>query len=293
MNKIKLLVIGLLLSTTFTMFAQQTVKGVVKEKTTGDTLPGVSVNLKGTTNGSETDFDGKFQIPNVKSGDVLVFRYLGYSEKEVTIGETLDLLVELIQSSEQLDEIIVVGYGTTTVKDATGSVESITAKDFTKGNIVTPENLLSGRVAGVNIITSGAPGSGSQIRIRGGSSLNASNDPLIVIDGLPMSGTAGGSRGVLASINPNDIESFSVLKDASATAIYGSRGANGVIIISTKKGRSEFSLDYDYQMGFGEITDRVNMYNAESFRSLVNSQPITGSMIPTSLLGECQYKLAR
>ena len=286
MNKIKLLVIGLLLSTTFTMFAQQTVKGVVKEKTTGDTLPGVSVNLKGTTNGSETDFDGKFQIPNVKSGDVLVFRYLGYSEKEVTIGETLDLLVELIQSSEQLDEIIVIGYGTTTVKDATGSVESITAKDFTKGNIVTPENLLSGRVAGVNIITSGAPGSGSQIRIRGGSSLNASNDPLIVIDGLPMSGTAGGSRGVLASINPNDIESFSVLKDASATAIYGSRGANGVIIISTKKGRSEFSLDYDYQMGFGEITDRVNMYNAESFRSLVNSQPITGSMIPTSLLGD-------
>ena len=196
MNKIKLLVIGLLLSTTFTMFAQQTVKGVVKEKTTGDTLPGVSVNVKGTTNGSETDFDGKFQISNVKSGDVLVFRYLGYSEKEVTIGETLDLLVELIQSSEQLDEIIVVGYGTTTVKDATGSVESITAKDFTKGNIVTPENLLSGRVAGVNIITSGAPGSGSQIRIRGGSSLNASNDPLIVIDGLPMSGTAGGSRSV-------------------------------------------------------------------------------------------------
>jgi len=235
MNKIKLLVIGLLLSTTFTMFAQQTVKGVVKEKTTGDTLPGVSVIIKGTTNGSETDFDGRFQISNVKSGDVLVFRSLGYSEKEVTIGETLDLLVELIQSSEQLDEIIVIGYGTTTVKDATGSVESITAKDFTKGNIVTPENLLSGRVAGVNIITSGAPGSGSQIRIRGGSSLNASNDPLIVIDGLPMSGTAGGSRGVLASINPNDIESFSVLKDASATAIYGSRGANGVIIISTKK----------------------------------------------------------
>ena len=106
MNKIKLLVIGLLLSTTFTMFAQQTVKGVVKEKTTGDTLPGVSVIIKGTTNGSETDFDGRFQISNVKSGDVLVFRSLGYSEKEVTIGETLDLLVELIQSSEQLDEII-------------------------------------------------------------------------------------------------------------------------------------------------------------------------------------------
>ena len=285
MKKFKLLLIGLLLGTTFTMFAQQTVKGVVKEKTTGDALPGVSIIIKGTTSGTETDFDGNFQLANVTSGDVLVFRYLGYAQKEVAIGSRFDILVELDQSSEQLDEIIVVGYGTTTLKDATGSVESITAKDFTKGNIVTPENLLSGRVAGVSIITSGAPGSGSQIRIRGGSSLNASNDPLIVIDGLPMSGTAGGSRGVLASINPNDIESFSVLKDASATAIYGSRGANGVIIISTKKGRSEYSLDYDYQMGFGEITNRVNVFSADKFRNLINSQPITGSVIPTSLLG--------
>ena len=130
---------------------------------------------------------------------------------------------------------------------------------------------MSGRVAGVNITTSGAPGSGSQIRIRGGSSLNASNNPLIVIDGLPMAGTAGGSRGVLASINPNDIESFSVLKDASATAIYGSRGANGVIIITTKKGRKEYTLDYDFQMGFGEIKDRVNVFDGDAFRNFVNS----------------------
>ncbi|WP_228454969.1 SusC/RagA family TonB-linked outer membrane protein [Polaribacter haliotis] len=269
MKKFKLLLIGLLLTTSFSMFAQQTVKGIVKEKSSGEPLPGVSVVVKGTVKGTETDFDGNFQITKVKTGDILVFRYLGYANKEVTIGTNLNLTVELEDSAEKLDEIVVVGYGSTTVKDATGSVEAITAKEFTKGNIVTPENLLSGRVAGVNITTSGAPGSGSEIRIRGGSSLNASNNPLIVIDGLPMSGTAGGSRGVLASINPNDIDSFSILKDASATAIYGSRGANGVIIITTKKGRSDYSLDYDFQMGFGEIKDRVNVFNGDDFRNLI------------------------
>jgi TonB-linked SusC/RagA family outer membrane protein len=266
MKKFKLLLIGILLTSSFTMFAQQTVKGVVKEKSSGELLPGVSIVIKGTVRGTETDFDGNFTIERVKSGDVLVFRYLGFATKEVVIGSNFNLNVELDQSAEQLDEIVVVGYGTTTVKDATGSVEAITAKEFTKGNIVTPENLLSGRVAGVNIVTSGAPGSGSQIRIRGGSSLNASNDPLIVIDGLPLTGVN------LSSINPNDIESFSVLKDASATAIYGSRGANGVIIISTKKGRSEYTLDYDYQIAFGEVKDRINVFDGDSFRNLVAAQ---------------------
>jgi TonB-linked SusC/RagA family outer membrane protein len=266
MKKIKLLLIGFLLSTSFTMFAQQTVKGVVKEKATGITLPGVSVIVKGTTKGSQTDFDGNFTIEKVKTGDTLVFRYLGYADKEIVLGSNFNLNVDLAESAEQLNEIVVVGYGTTTVRDATGSVEAISEKEFTKGNIVTPENLLSGRVAGVNITTSGAPGSGSQIRIRGGSSLNASNDPLIVIDGLPLSGVN------LSSINPNDIESFSVLKDASATAIYGSRGANGVIIITTKKGRKEYSLDYDYQMGFGEINNRVNVFDGNAFRDLVAQQ---------------------
>ena len=271
MKKFKLLLIGILFSS-FTMFGQQTLKGLVKEKSSGEPLPGVSVVVKGTTKGTETDFDGNFTLEKVKTGDTIVFRYLGYADKEIVIASNFSLTVELDESSEQLDEIVVVGYGTTTVKDATGSVEAITSEEFTKGNIVTPENLLSGRVAGVNITTSGAPGSGSQIRIRGGSSLNASNDPLIVIDGLPLSATAGGSRGVLASINPNDIESFSVLKDASATAIYGSRGANGVIIITTKKGRSDYTLDYDYQMGFGEITNRVNVFDADAFRQIINER---------------------
>lgn len=266
MKKFKLLLIGILLSSTFTMFAQQTVKGIVKEQSSGEPLPGVSVLVKGTSNGVQTDFDGNFTLEKVKAGDILLFQYLGYADKEVVIGTNFNLNVLLSESSEQLDEIIVVGYGTTTVKDATGSVESITAKDMTKGNIVTAENLISGRVAGVNITTSGAPGSGSQIRIRGGSSLNASNDPLIVIDGLPIQGVD------LNSINPNDIDSFSVLKDASATAIYGSRGANGVIIITTKKGRSEYSLDYDYQVAFGEIKDRINVFDANAFRDIIGQR---------------------
>jgi iron complex outermembrane receptor protein len=266
MKKFKLLLIGILLFSSFSMFAQQTVKGVVKENSSGQVLPGVSVVVKGTTRGTETDFNGNFLIERVNTGDILVFRYLGYQNKEVTIGTNLNLTVALSEALEQLDEIIVVGYGTTTVKDATGSVEAITAKEMTKGNIVTPENLISGRVAGVNITTSGAPGSGSQIRIRGGSSLNASNDPLIVIDGLPLSGID------LNSINPNDIESFSILKDASATAIYGARGSNGVIIITTKKGRSEYSLDYDFQMNFGEIRDRINVFDADAFRNLISQQ---------------------
>lgn len=272
MKKFKLFLIGLLFCTSYSMFAQQTIKGVIKEKSSGEVLPGVTVLVKGTNRGTETDFDGNFTIENVKTGDTLVFRYLGYTNKEIVISSNFNLTIELKQSSELLDEIVVVGYGTTTTKDATGSVEAITSKEFTKGNIVTPENLLSGRVAGVNIVTSGAPGSGSQIRIRGGSSLNASNNPLIVIDDLPMAGTAGGSRGVLASINPNDIESFSVLKDASATAIYGSRGANGVIIITTKKGRKEYTLDYDFQMGFGEIKDRINVFDGDAFRNIVNQK---------------------
>ncbi|MDP5093027.1 MAG: SusC/RagA family TonB-linked outer membrane protein, partial [Polaribacter sp.] len=221
------------------------------------------VVVKGTTKGTETDFDGKFTIEKVKAGEVLVFRYLGYADKEIVVGSNRNLTVELEEALEQLEEIIVIGYGSTTVKDATGSVEAITAKEMTKGNIVTAENLISGRVAGVNITTSGAPGSGSQIRIRGGSSLNASNDPLVVIDGLPLSGVD------LNSINPNDIDSFSVLKDASATAIYGSRGANGVIIITTKKGKSDYSLDYDYQVAFGEIRDRVSVFDGDAFRNLI------------------------
>lgn len=267
------------------MFGQNTLTGTVTEQSTAISLPGVNVVIKNTSTGTATDFDGNYEI-KVNIGDVLVFSYVGYKTIEITYSGQDSLNVQLDEDAAQLDEIVVIGYGTTTKKDATGSVEAITSEDFTKGNIVTPENLLSGRVAGVSITTSGAPGSGSQIKIRGGSSINASNDPLIIIDGLPIdNNSVKGSRGVLASINPNDIDSFSVLKDASATAIYGSRAANGVIIIVTKKGKSTFSATYDTQYSFGELIDRVDVFSGNAFRQLITSQPVNGTTLDESLLG--------
>lgn len=265
---------------------QNTLTGTVTEQSTSVPLPGVNVVIKGTTTGTSTDFDGNYQI-EVNNGDIIVFSYVGYQNVEITYSGQTSLNVQLIEDTAQLDEIVIIGYGSTTKKDATGSVEAITSEDFTKGNIVTPENLINGRIAGVSVNTSGAPGSGSEIRIRGGASINGSNDPLIIIDGLPIANDGvTGSRGALASINPNDIDSFSVLKDASATAIYGSRASNGVIIIVTKKGKSTFSATYDIQYSFGEIMNTVDVFSADAYRQLIASQPINGTTIDESLLGD-------
>jgi iron complex outermembrane receptor protein len=268
------------------IFGQNVVKGTVTEQSTSIPLPGVNVIIKGTTTGTTTDFDGNYQIA-ANNGDIIVFSYVGYATQELTYSGQSNLNVQLAEDAALLEEVVVIGYGTTTRKDATGSVEAITAEGFTKGNIVTPENLINGRIAGVSVNTSGAPGSGSQIRIRGGASINGSNDPLIIIDGLPISNDGvTGSRGVLSSINPNDIDSFSVLKDASATAIYGSRASNGVIIIVTKKGKSKFSATYDTQYMFGEVTNTIDVFSADAYRQLVASQPINGTTINESLLGD-------
>ncbi len=286
MKKTKLLLIGILMLSSISMLAQQTLNGVVKDLATGDIIPGVNVVVKGSAKGTSSDFDGKFKLQNIKKGDIVLFSFVGYLEKEITIDTNFNISVLLSEDAQKLEEVVIIGYGNTTIKDATGSVEAITSEDFTKGNIVTPENLLSGRVAGVNITTSGAPGSGSQITIRGGSSISASNAPLIIIDGLPIdNNSTAGSRGILANINPSDIESFSVLKDASATSIYGSRASNGVIIIVTKKGKKEYTLDYDMQYSFGQVTNRVDVFDADAYRAFVNSQPISGTTLDTSLLG--------
>ena len=267
------------------IFGQTKLTGTVTEQTTSSPLPGVNVVIKGTTTGTATDFDGRYQI-EPKRGDIIQFSYVGYVPVEVTYTGQATLNIQLKEDAAQLDEIVVIGYGSTTKKDATGSVESVTSEDFTRGNIVTPENLLSGRVAGVSINTSGSPGSGSEIRIRGGSSINASNNPLIIIDGLPIDNNGvNGSNGILATINPNDIDSFSVLKDASATAIYGSRASNGVIIIVTKKGKATFSASYDAQYSFGELTNRIDVFSGDEFRQLVASQPINGTTLNESLMG--------
>lgn len=261
----------LLLMVPFGLWAQTAqLKGTVRDNTTGEPLPGVNVLVEGTQNGTSTDMDGNFVLPAVTRGSKIVFTSIGYASQTVSYTGQANLDVKLTEDATQLGEVVVIGYGTTTKKDATGSVTQVTQKDFNKGAIVTAENLLNGRVAGVTVNTSGAPGSGSQIRIRGGSSLNASNDPLIVIDGLPISNTTNvGSTSVLASINPSDIESFTVLKDASATAIYGSRASNGVIIITTKKGGKELKASYKFTYGSGHTYNKIDVFGADAFRELV------------------------
>ncbi|WP_255510476.1 SusC/RagA family TonB-linked outer membrane protein [Flavobacterium sp. GSA192] len=267
--------IGLFLCFSIASFGQKLkISGIVKDATTAASIPGVSVIIKSSNLGTTTDLDGKYQI-EVNQNDVLVFSYMGYQKVEMP-AKSKTINISLIEDTQKLDEIVVIGYGSTKVKDATGSVTSVTAKDFNKGNIVTAENLLTGRVAGLSITTGGDPGAGSTIRIRGGASLGASNDPLIVINGMPVDNNSiGGSRSILSSINPNDIESFSVLKDASATAIYGSRASNGVIIITLKKGTKTFSATLDMSMSVNTLANKVDVFSGNELRELVSVQDPT------------------
>ncbi|MBN8643220.1 MAG: SusC/RagA family TonB-linked outer membrane protein [Flavobacteriales bacterium] len=261
----------LLLLLPFSVLAQNTVEGVVLDAKTSQPLAGVNVVVQSTNQGTSTDLDGKFKLSKIKNGDAIMFSFIGYKSETVQYSGQNSITVSLTEEANQLQEVVVqVGYGAVKKKDATGSVALITTKDFNKGTNVTAENLLNGRVAGVTVNTSGAPGSGSEIRIRGGSSLFASNSPLIVIDGLPIDNTTNtGSTSVLASINPSTIESISVLKDASATAIYGSRASNGVILITTKKGGKKLSVDYNFQYGTGRLMNKVDVFGADEFREII------------------------
>ena len=253
--------------------AQGTVSGTVRDNATGEPLPGVNVIVQGTNNGTATDMDGNYSLSGLNRGDRIVFTFIGFAEYSVEYVDQSTIDAILDEDAQELDEVVVIGYGNVRRRDATGSLTNVTSEDFNRGAVVTAENLLNGRVAGVTINTSGAPGSGSAIRIRGGSSLNASNDPLIVIDGLPIgNGAPGGSTSVLASLNPNDIESMTVLKDASATAIYGSRASNGVIIITTKKGGKAFAVDYNFQYGSGKVANKIDVLSADEFRAQVTER---------------------
>ncbi|MEM7484971.1 MAG: TonB-dependent receptor [Bacteroidota bacterium] len=257
------------------VLAQISVSGTVIDQTTGLPLPGASVVIKGTSTGTTTDFDGLYQI-TANTGDVLQFSYVGFSILELTVdGLTLD--AALSEDTQMLDEIVVIGYGTTTKKDATGAVVGVTEEELNQGFIASPQDLLIGKAAGVNITTNGgAPGSGSQIRIRGGSSLDASNDPLIIIDGVPLDSPGldeqrnSGSRNVFDFVNPNDISSFSILKDASATAIYGSRASNGVIIITTKKGKTgELKFSLNTSASVNTLSNTIEVFSAEDYREII------------------------
>ncbi|MBS1919390.1 MAG: TonB-dependent receptor [Bacteroidetes bacterium] len=261
------------------------ITGKVTDSRNGNPLTGASVLAKGTSSGTLTNSDGSYQITVSSSVATLVFSSVGYVPQEIRIDGRTQINVSMALSNSSLTEVVVIGYGTTTKKDLTGSVSTIKARDFNKGVITTPEQLISGKVAGVSITSNdGAPGSGSTIRIRGGSSLNASNDPLIVIDGMPLSNSAiSGVANALALLNPNDIASFTILKDASATAIYGSRASNGVIIITTKKGQSgKPKFSFTSQVSAGVLAKKFPVLNTNQFKNLVNTY---GSASQKALLG--------
>ena len=277
-----------LLFVSFALFTgalfSQTITGTV----TGDDgpLPGANVVVQGTSNGVSTDFDGNYTIEGVASDAILEFSSLGFVSQEIAVNGQTSINVDLLADAEALDEVIVIGYGTTTVKDATGAVASVSSKDFNGGAIASAEQLIQGKVAGVQTVqASGEPGSGISIRIRGTTSVTSNNDPLYVVDGVPLTANASSAGGEdvgfgtsiasnpLGFLNPNDIASMSVLKDASATAIYGSRGANGVVIITTKtgKGRQGGAFEFTSNLSYSTPGNSYDLLEPEEFLDAVEA----------------------
>jgi len=260
------------------------VTGTVVDKA-GIPVPGVSVQVKNSTNGTSTDADGRFSL-TVSENAILVFQSVGFKSTEVSISGKTSLKITLQEDAKILDEVVVVGYGTQRKKDLTGAVTSISAKEFNKGPIVSPEQLIAGKVGGVQVTSNGGePGAGSRIRIRGAASLSASNDPLIVVDGVPLDNKGvDGSASSLSFINPNEIETFSILKDASAAAIYGSRASNGVILITTKKGNKgdKFKVGFSSIESFAQKTGTVDVLSPDQLRKAVMEH---GSATQQALLG--------
>ena len=269
-KRLLMLTFGIMMS--LVVFGQQVrVSGTVTDAADRQTLPGVNVVVKGTLTGAITGIKGEYSLM-ANPGDVLVFSFIGYVPLEVPVGNETVINVALRTDVTALEEVVVIGYGSVKKGDATGSVSAISSKDFNKGAITSPQDLLVGKSAGVVITNAGgAPGSGATIRVRGGSSLNASNDPLVIIDGVPIdNNNVSGSSNILSFVNPNDIETFTVLKDASATAIYGSRASNGVILITTKKARagSALSVSYDGSVSVANAIAFVDVFSGDEIRKL-------------------------
>jgi iron complex outermembrane receptor protein len=256
------------------------VAGKIKDAADGSPLAGVTILEKGTTNGTMSDVNGAYSI-NVAGGATLLVSYVGYVSKEIPVGNQTTIDISLSVDVQALQEVVVIGYGTVTKKDATGSVVAVGTRDFSMGNVSRPQDLIMGKVPGVSIVTDGgSPSAGATIRIRGGSSLSASNSPLIVIDGVPVDNSGiSGMGNPLSLVNSNDIESFTVLKDASATAIYGSRASNGVILITTKKGSAgrPFHVSYDGSFSLGSRTGSIDVLSSEEYRSVIYSKYAAGS----------------
>jgi len=261
--------------------AQHTITGVVTDEEENAPMPGVNVIMKGTTKGTVTDIDGKYQL-EANEDDILVFSFVGYINEEVQVGKQSVIDVKLTPDITSLDEILVIGYGEVKKEDATGAVAAISNKDFNKAVISAPQDLIVGKMAGVIVTPAdGSPGGGAKIRIRGGSSLTASNDPLYVIDGFPVDNDkVNGMPNPLSLVNPQDIESVTILKDASATAIYGSRASNGVVLITTKKGSSNKPLQVSYNGTFSMSTPikYVDVLNGDEYRELAKELAESGKV---------------
>lgn len=262
----------------FGLAKAQDVTGTVSDAT--GPLPGASIVVKGTTNGTQTDFDGNYSLSNVPGNATLVFSYVGFKTSELAVNGRTTINVTMEEDAQALDEVVIIGYGSTTKKDATGAVDVVSAEDFNGGVISSPEQLIQGKTAGVQITqSSGEPGAGVSIRIRGTSSVRSNNNPLFVVDGVPLSGGDTSARSntpglgsaapsnPLTFLNPNDIASVSILKDASATAIYGSRGANGVVLITTKdgKGSQGGKLEFSSTLSVSEVANDYDLLNRDQF----------------------------
>ena len=278
----QLLFVILLLCVAFGYAQQITVKGTVKDGS-GQPLMGASVLVKGTSHGTAADFNGNFEL-KVDKGVTLVVSSVGYKSREVAAkAGTMNIVLQ--EDVQQLGDVVVIGYGAVRKKDLTGSVNLVTDKDFNKAPAVNADQLIQGKIAGVQMTSaSGAPGEGQTIRIRGNGSLSLTSNPLIVIDGVPMNdGGVGGSRSIFNSINPEDIESMTVLKDASSTAIFGSRAANGVIMITTKKGKAnqDLKISFNTSIALQDVNDYVDVMNANQFRQTVKglNNPATEALL--------------
>ena len=287
MQRIRLLVLLLLCVVCQQTFAQQrTISGLVISAEDHEPLIGATISVQGNeAHGVVTDIDGNFSIKLPAGAATLEFSYIGYRKQSLTVtGNTMN--VQMTPDTQVMDEVVVIGYGTQKKDDLTGSITAVGEKDFNEGLISSPEQLINGKVAGVQIVSAGgSPTAGSTIRIRGGASLNASNDPLIVLDGVPMEigGSVSGSGNFLSLINPNDIESMTILKDASSTAIYGSRASNGVIIITTKKGGGDkIKVSLQTTHSFQTKTKTADMLTRDEFIDVVNTY---GTAAQKSLLG--------
>ena len=270
-NLFKVLMLAMALILSIDAFAQTTVNGLVIDNNREPVI-GASVLVKGTTTGTATDFDGRFTLKVPEGNSILVISYVGCETREIAANSPeLQSGIVMRENVQNLDELVVIGYGSVKKSDATGSVIAIKPDELNKGNRVTAQDALVGKVAGVNVVTgSGAPGSGATIRVRSGASLSASNDPLIVIDGVPVdNSTIEGSSNIIGSLNPDDIETFTVLKDASATAIYGSRASNGVIVITTKKGSDRLAVNYSSSYSVSTTADRLDVLTADEFKAFV------------------------